>query len=193
MKQLSTEWAHARRGKITASRFGDVLASPETKRYQGYLQEVVDGLRGVPDFDDWEKPWFRHGRQWEDAARGEYEWSRDVSVIQVGFLTHPKYDFIGCSPDGLVEKSWDKGGVEIKAHKSRPAFDKVGENLPAQHKPQVQGCLWITGRDWWDFFSFYQDQNERVSKRLQITPDKDYINMLEQMCLRFWVEVQEQL
>lgn len=193
MKQRSTEWAQARRGKITASRFGDVLASPETKRYQNYLQEVLDGLRGVPDFDDLHKPWFRHGRQWEDAARGEYEWERDVTVTQVGLIVHPDIDFIGCSPDGLVG---DDGGVELKCCKVRAEFDNIltkKGTMREGYKPQVQGCMWVASRGWWDFFAFYQDEHGRASKPLRVERDEPYIGLLHGACLEFWAKVQEKL
>jgi hypothetical protein len=50
----------------------------------------------------------------------------------------------------------DKGGLEIKSPKSpRVHLERlIDKQIPQEYIPQVQGCMWVTGRDWWDFVSF---------------------------------------
>lgn len=191
MQQRTEEWHSARREMITASRFGDVLARPDTKRYQEYLEETIFKIKGVPDFDDDEKPWFEHGIRLEPEARGRYEWESDVEVEEVGFIVHPKYDFIGCSPDFF---SPPDGGGEIKSHVSLKAFlaaesRPVGSGVPPEHKPQVQGSLWITGRKWWDYVSYYSNNGKSMIHIRRVVPDLPYIARLEAACLEFWDKV----
>ncbi len=193
MKQRTKEWKQARLRRITASRIGDVLAAPNTKRYRTYQDEIIDAFLGVPVFDDDEKPWFRHGIEWEPEARGRYEWETGIEVEQVGVIVHPEFDFISCSPDGLVGVD---GGLEIKSRKSLKAhLASVKAGIPSVSQPQVQSSIWITGRKWWDFESFYK--NEETGKTLvhifRTEPNEPYIEKIESRCLVFWDEILKKL
>lgn len=190
--QKQSDWKQDRRGKITASRFGDVLAKPTTKRYQSYLQEIVWELKGVPDFESEDKPWFQHGKDWEDEARGRYEWETNSSVVVPGFILHPKHEFIGCSGDGLIGED---GGLEIKSRKSiKSHLKSVKAGLPSEHRPQVQGCMWVTGRMWWDFESYYKPMKGDPQIHIhRVEADKKYHDRLEQACLNFWKDIQEKV
>jgi len=192
MKQQSQEWSDFRNARITASQFVNVLARPTSKRYRYYMENIIESLLGFPKLES-DAPWFEHGKEWEAEARGLYEWEKDVDVEQAGIIVHPKYDFISMSPDGLVGKN---GGIEIKCHKSlRQYIESQRKGLPTQHIPQVQGSLWITGRKWWDFVSYYKDSSE--TKRLihvhRVEPDKKYHKRLESACLDFWGKIQERV
>lgn len=191
-KQRSPKWKEAREGLITASRFGDVLASPSTKRYQGYMSEIIDNILGIPDFRDNDQPWFRHGKAWEAEARGRYEWETDFDVEQDFFIIHPEFKFVGGSPDGFIKPN---GNLEIKSHKSLKAYLTAENKLPSVNKPQVQGQLWITKREWCDFVSFYK--NEESGKTLlnifRVEPDIEYHKKLEVACVKFWGEITKKL
>lgn len=191
--QLTDGWKESRRGMITASRFGDVLAKPGTKRREQYIQELVWELMGVPDFDDDDKPWFRHGKEWEPEARSMYEWETGREVQLVGSIRHPSLPFVSCSPDGLIG---DTGGLEIKCRTSLDAHLKVAEKGPdSAYRPQVQGSLWITGREFWDFTSYYKApaSGRRLITIYTVEPDPKMFERLEQACLDLWGEVQERL
>lgn len=185
MIQGSEEWDKYRSVRLTASKFGDVLARPDTKRYQEYRQDRIDMLLGAPYFND-EKPWFAHGKAWEAEGRGTYEWKTGVDVAIDGVVTHPKYDFISCSPDG----SPPGGKIEIKSHKVYKQFLAAETKFPANHKPQVQGTLWITGANWLDFVSFYKNDETTLIHIRRIVPDYDYFKRLETACLKMWDEIQ---
>lgn len=193
MKQGTAEWLDARKGMFTASRFADLLADPSTVRYQGYITEVVNEIIGVPDFDDGNKPWFRHGHEWEPEARGSYEFECDVEVVETGFIVSEELHYVGCSPDGLVG---DDGGVEIKSRKSRDAYLKsVAAGVDSIHIPQIQGCMWVTGRQWWDYISYYKapevaDYDMHVHR---VHRAEAYINRLRSACRVAWVEVKRRV
>jgi len=192
MKQGSKEWKAWRGERITSSHFGDVLAGKQTKRRTEYMESIIDNLKGLPQFEEEEKPWFQHGKDWEAEARGEYGWKTQTDPVEVPVIVHPKYDFISCSPDLLVlnEGTW---GGEIKCHKSMRNFT---ENiLPTTHKPQVQGSLWISGFAWWDFISYWRNEEGTKSQISihRVYPDLEYFCKLETACVEFWAEVQEGL
>jgi hypothetical protein len=194
MEQGTAEWLEARRGNFTASRFGDLLADPSTARYQGYITEVVNEIIGVPDFDDGEyKPWFWHGKQWEAEARASYEFETGRTVVEDSLIMSKELYYVGCSPDGLVG---DDGGIEIKCRKSWEAFLKsVEAEVDSIHVPQIQGCMWVTERQWWDYISYFKapesaDYDMHIHR---VYRDEAYINRLRSACRTAWIEVQQRL
>ena len=46
--------------------------------------------------------------------------------------------------------------MEIKTALPHIQIDRLLRGtLPPEHKAQVQGCLWIAEREWWDFASYW--------------------------------------
>lgn len=194
MKQQTNEWYEARRGKLTASRFGDVVAKPSSKRHLQLVTDVVNEIIGVPCLlEDDDQPWFLHGRTYEAEARGTYEFERDVDVEEAGFILHPKYDFIGASPDGLVGKD---GCIEIKSRKSMRAYlASVAAGVEPIHIPQIQGNIWINEREWCDYISYFRNPHTMDFRMHvhRVYRDDRYIERLEMACLSTWEEVQKKL
>src|SRR5690606_18755999 len=103
--QRTDEWFAARLGKMTASRIADVCARTKTgwgasrKNYMADL--VAERLTGkkVEGFTNAAMQW---GTDMEPEARIAYEFYRDSSVSEVGFVPHPSIAETGASPDGLV-------------------------------------------------------------------------------------------
>jgi len=96
-------------------------------------------------------------------------------VTEVGFCMH---DILRCgvSPDGLIG---DDGGIEIKCPKpsTHVKYLRNGK-LPSEYKAQVMGCLWITGREWWDFMSYHPQMPNLL---IRVHRDEEYINQLERL------------
>ena len=86
----------------------------------------------------------------EDEARDLYSFMTDSDPLRVGFVTNGK---AGASPDSLIG---ERGGLEIKTKLPHLLIDLLlkGE-MPPEHKAQVQGCMWITEREWWDFTAYW--------------------------------------
>jgi hypothetical protein len=185
MEQRSPEWREARAGRITASRFGDVLAKPDTKRYRGYVQELAWARIGVPDFSPEDLPWFAHGKEWEDEARGLYEWETGREVERVGIYVHAELPFVACSPDGVSPGR----GLEIKCRKSIAGhMESIRKKVDSIHVPQIQGGMWVCGFDEWDFVSFFKGTLQGSPKRLihihTVERDDKYIARLREACIR---------
>jgi hypothetical protein len=192
--QGSMEWFAAREANLTSSKFSCVVARPTSKKYQEYLADKVNEILGVPNFDDDQnKPWHSHGKEWEDEARISYEFQTGNIVDNAWYIKHPDFDFIGGSPDGLVN---DDGGIEIKCRKSLTAHEKsIDAGMESTHKPQVQGYLWITGREWFDFISYFKDEDLfKTDLHIhRVYADLEYHKKLETACLMFWRNIQERL
>lgn len=158
LEQGSDAWLDARRGLITASVIGQLI-TPQTvkpasndKSRALIAQLAAERITGMSD-DVFVNDDMMRGTLHEPIARDRYAEVNGVTVEQVGFMTCDNWGFtIGASPDGLVG---DDGGLEIKCPRPKAHIQTIlsGE-VPAYHMAQVQTCLLISGREWWDFVSF---------------------------------------
>ena len=163
--QRSEDWYAARLGKATASRFKDAIAALKSgapaQAQRDYLTElVVERLTQQPiqRFQNAAMTW---GTEQEPAARAAYERATGRIVEETGFVAHDTL-MAGCSPDGLVD--WD-GLIEIKCPwNTANHIETLLNGMPAEHIPQTQGQMWITGREWCDFVSY----DPRMPAELQL-------------------------
>lgn len=140
--QGTEEWYRARAGHVTASNMARVIANRGAKGRQGYLLDLVLDMEGV---DNWQAsdppPWFQHGHQWEDWARGWYEYHQDVDVERTGFCEHDDVRWLGCSPDGLTPDVY----LEIKSHKSLTQWRQAVARISRPYLDQCQAGMLVTG------------------------------------------------
>lgn len=155
--QRSEAWYEARRGMPTASRF-DMILTPKTGKPAAAQETLINELIAesvlppqegaiVPATEE-----MYEGMKLEAEARCYYELEQaKAPVTQVGFCIHDSGLF-GCSPDGLVGED---GGLELKVPLAKTHIGYVREGvLPDAYKTQVHGSMIVTGRKWWDFFSY---------------------------------------
>ena len=175
-EQGSIEWMVARLGLPTASQF-DRLLTPKTRKpsaSQGAYRAELVGEWILGQFMEWgTTDWVERGTELEDEARRWYEMAHDVGVDQVGFVLRDD-GLAGCSPDGLVGHD---GGLEIKnlklSHHMKYLLDI--ESLATNYVGQVQGCLYLTGREWWDILSYNPELPPVVCR---VERDEEYIAAL---------------
>jgi hypothetical protein len=178
--QGTPEWLEARRAKITGSRFKDVLARGNGITRTKYIEMLIKERRTGKVIKGYCDSNMEEGQKQEPAARLHYEKVNNVKVQEVGFIEHTGVDYlnyVGVSPDGLVG---DDGGLEIKCPLLKNHKEYIKNNvLPSAHKAQVQGCMWVTERKWWDFVSYCENE-EDVEKYwcVRVYRDQKYINEL---------------
>lgn len=194
--QRTDEWFADRCGHVTASRFCDVLAVGKTgkplKAREDYLMRlVIERLTGQPaeSVDSYAMAW---GRDAEPFARAAFEAETGLIVTESPFVKHPAIEFVGCSPDGLIGKD---SGYESKCPKNSAVhLATIRDGMPEEHKAQVQGCMWVTGRSSWEFISFDPRMPEHLRLyRETIKRDEQFIQHLEAEVLKFLGEVEAQL
>jgi putative phage-type endonuclease len=156
MLQRSPEWLAARAGRLTGSRFSDLMAvtrsGPSTSRKNLIAQLACERMTGTC-VEGYQNDAMRRGTELEPQARAAYEAHTGEIVTEAAFLIHPRLTYVGVSPDGLVGLD---GMVEIKC----PAA--MGKHLEAllsgahatEYAWQVQGQLWVAGRAWCDVTSY---------------------------------------
>lgn len=174
--QGSEEWHLARAGLATASEFSSVLAKGQGKTRLAYLRRVVaERLTGKP-VETYRNGHMDRGNEQEPLARAAYEALTGDLVEQVGFVRHDSL-MAGCSPDCLIGTD---GAVEIKCVLPTVQLETLlcGQ-YPPEHKAQIQGVMWITGRVWVDFVSFSPDMPEHLRTYVfRAQRDDPYITQL---------------
>jgi hypothetical protein len=90
------------------------------------------------------------GHALEDEARQACTPSwRDADPVRVGFMRNGRK---GASPDSLID---DDGGLEIKTLSSAISDRALeAQHSALEHVAQVQGSMWVSERDWWEFVSY---------------------------------------
>ena len=180
VEQGTEEWHEMRRGVITASRFKDVMSkgrgtAPSKTRHAYMLELAAEVLTGnVEHFEP--NKYMQWGTEKEPEAKSMYEFLTDNEVSEVAFIKHDTFN-CGVSPDGLVG---DNGGIEIKCPKTTTQIETfLSGKMPSQHKAQVQGCIWVTERDYWDFVSFDpRIDGEASFFNVRVERDDEYIKEL---------------
>lgn len=157
--QRSEAWFEARRGLPTCSRFDKILTAAKAQRSAGQdtlINELLAESLCPPEQGVIlpMTPEMEAGIKLEAEARCCYELEHaSAPVREVGFIV-ADCGLYGGSPDGLVG---DVGGVEIKCPNAATHIGYVRDGvLPNEYKCQVHGYMVVTGREWWDFFSYHR-------------------------------------
>lgn len=201
--QRSSEWFEQRLGKVTASRVADCMAWGRTDKdgnrkeltaRKNYRENIVaERLTGMPADPE---PYVSYDMKWgianEAIARNVYQLEYRRIVEDAPFVQHETL-LCGASPDGYVidGETGELGLVEIKCLRSANHLYKAIKNqkVPAEHIPQIQMQLWITGRAWCDFIAFDSRLPEGLKIFVQrVERDEEYIKMLEAEVRQFLTE-----
>ena len=170
--QSGDNWLRLRLGKPTASGF-DRIVTPTGKIVTGkgrttYLHELAAEAITQTVHQEYLSDAMLAGQEREMAARAWYSWTRDVEVRRVGFVEDADGRW-GCSPDGLV---LEDGGIEVKCpQRTQYVAALLADNQAQDYMPQIQGCLWVTGRAWWDFVLYTTEPGlPKIVRRIEPDP-----------------------
>jgi putative phage-type endonuclease len=184
--QGTPEWMAARIGKPTASNFDKIVTmdgKPSKQRQKYMYQLAAERLTGQKE-ESFQSAAMQRGIEMEEEARSIYEILTGNTVEQVGLCHRDEKCLYGASPDGLVGED---GLVEIKCPTSAVHVSYLlnGE-LPSDYFHQVQGQLFITGRKWVDFFSYYPGIAPLI---VRVEPDAKFAAALEKELNAFCEEL----
>lgn len=170
--QRSAEWFKEREGKLTASMFGAAAGLGPGSRQQAWRRfyglEVFHGNEAT----QW-------GEDNEPNARAEYMLRVNPLVTETGFVKHPDLEWIGASPDLLIEND---GLGEIKC----PFNQKLYDDIPVYYMAQMQGQLQVTNRLWCDFIVWTPE----LMSVQRVHRSNEYWDWLHLRLADFWCWVQ---
>lgn len=174
-EQGSDEWLAARLGKPSASCFSRLITNSgkPSSSADGYINELIAERltgRSKPFFTT---PWMERGRSLEPDAREAYGFISGNDTLEVGFIVDTTFSY-GCSPDALIGS---EGGLEIKCPAPDTHVGYMRDNQAGVNKywQQIQGCMWVTGRQWWDFFAYHPEMPHVL---VRVERDDEYIAKL---------------
>lgn len=193
-EQGSEEWHKARAGVITASNFeecrkrmksgpnkGDFSGKAKEYAFKLAIERLSGELLSEDKFDTFE---MKRGRELEPEARLKHEQAKGILVDQTGIALTDDRKF-GASVDGLID---DDGSCEYKCFIGPSSLMPIIlHNDISKTIDQVQGQLWITGREWSDFVLYCPALKcvDRDLTIIRVQRDDDYIESLEEDLIKF--------
>lgn len=181
LEQGTDAWRQVRCGRATASVFKSVLAKGEGVMRRKLLYTLAgERITGEPA-ESYSNEYMARGHAQEDDARQMYAFMHDAAPKRVGFILNGEN---GYSPDSLIG---DDGALEIKTATAAIMIEiLLKDQVPTEHKAQIQGGLWISERKWLDVV-IYSPRLPLFVKR--VFPDPDYITNLATEVAAFNVEL----
>ena len=185
-EQGTREWIEHRLGIPTASEFKRIVTNSgklSTSR-DTYIGELLaEWALGEP-MHDFSTEWTERGKFLEPEAFNYYAFQTDMDPQSVGLcLTDDRR--VGASPDGLVG---ELGLLELKCPMAPTHLLYLARGtLPKEYRAQVQGQLWVTGRDWCDFMSYFPKLPPFITR---VYPDPMYHDALSSALPSFNLELE---
>lgn len=180
-EQNSPDWHEARRGIPTASEFECIVKRLKnggvSKERLSYLHKLAGEIVTGDCAEIVTAKNLERGKTYEEEARDGYCFLKNADVHLVGFVRN---EIAGCSPDALIGMD---GGLEIKVAQPHIQIERLLHGgLPDEHKAQVQGNLWITESEWWDFTSYCPKLPQLI---VRVPRDEAYIANLAGCVAKF--------
>jgi len=137
IEQQTPAWHYLRKGKVTGTTLKAIIGTPKARLDAFYT--IVGERLTVGDMDSDERPMDR-GNRLEDEARAMFEFKTGKKVKTVGFCESDENQFIGFSPDGLIDEGSDiyTEDIEIKCPETKNYVKAWFENrVPEEYYAQV--------------------------------------------------------
>lgn len=188
VEQRSDEWFNQRLGIPTASSYNQLITSrgEPSKQARTYIDKLIaQRLTGHRE-ESFSTVHTERGIELEPKAIAWFEFETDLEVTETGFHRHPTIE-TGCSPDGLVG---DDALLEIKAPASHTHVKYLrGGKVPSEYYAQVQGQLWVMGKDHGFFLSYHPEMPKLL---LRVERDESFIQALEEQVIKACETINEE-
>lgn len=146
ISQRSSEWFAARSNRITASIVGAILGNNPYQSRDDVMRDKVRESFGLEvEFQgnaatEW-------GTKYEDLTIQEYFFTTSKHIEDSGLIIHKDYDYLACSPDGLLGED---GGLEVKTpYRAKKAYSL---DEKAYYRDQVMFSIIVADKQYWDFY-----------------------------------------
>ena len=185
VEQGTEEWLQLRTGIITASEMNAILTptlkTANNDKTRQHVWEIAAQRINKYTEPSYIGDAMLRGHADEIIARDLYS-ERYEPVEEVGYITGTiDGATIGYSPDGVCALS--NGGIEIKSRVQKYQVETIVSNeVPIEHRLQLQTGLFVTGWDWIDYISFSGGMPMWV---IRVEPDPEYQDAIHAAVLAF--------
>ena len=176
--QGSEEWIQLKLGVATASNFNKIITaggkeSATLEKYALQLATEATLFSAEPNFKN---EIMARGNELEAEARQVYQ-EETFNIVEEITMFKSDCGNFGYSPDGLVAND---GLIEIKCPLATTHFQYILEDkVPSDYWQQLQGGLWVSGRNWIDFVSYHPNFKEKKLFIKRVERDNNYIYQLD--------------
>ncbi len=176
--QGSEEWTQLRLGVATASNFNKIITatgkeSATREKYALQLATESTLFSAEPNFKN---EIMARGNELEAEARQVYQ-EETFNIVEEITMFKSDCGNFGYSPDGLIAND---GLIEIKCPLATTHFQYIlDDKVPSDYWQQLQGGLWVSGRNWIDFVSYHPNFKEKKLFIKRVERDNNYICQLE--------------
>lgn len=190
-EQGSQEWLDARSIVVTSSMTATVMAKGKgggtsvtrTKYMRSLANSIVTGNLATEGFRSGS---MQEGNLREPESRDYYGMISRNTVEKVGLIYLDEAKRIGASVDGLINED---GNLELKNPNLETHLGYLLDGgMPATYVKQVQGQLWVTGREYCDFVSYHPDAF-KMMHRFRVERDEEMIRKIKTATYQFVAEL----
>lgn len=167
--QYTDEWFNLRGLRMTASH-AQAIGNNGTG-LKTYIYDLLSEYFSGSDAQNFENDHTKRGIEMENAAATAYQLETNYDAKKCGFVIYN--DFVGCSPDLLVN---DDGLAEIKCPSDKHYF-RMFDNIDTKYIWQMQMQMLCCDRKWCDFVAYNPNfDNHLIIKRFY--PDQTMVDKL---------------
>lgn len=187
-EQWTAEWLKLRKGVITWTRLKALASKPSTATYKWLLDELIaEDFAPLPEV--FQNDAMMRWNLLEPQAREEYEDMTWQKVDELWFCLHETKNYLGLSPDWLInywtkKKPFYRKAIEIKCLWAKNHLKYIREDkVPAEHKWQVVNYF-LVNEDLQELDFILYNPDVYVDKlRMHIIPVKreDYAKDIEEI------------
>ena len=154
IKADTLKWKYIRKHKITGSKGAAVLNIGPMTRLDLYKKLI--GINIEPNLDVLNIEAMIWGTMLEPLAKKLFHEIYGKRIYDLGFIEHPKYNFLGATPDGIL-----KNGtlVEIKC----PYTRNINDDIPEHYKIQCQLQMEVWDLNECIFFNVISEKLIKIS------------------------------
>jgi hypothetical protein len=163
--QYGEKYDQLKLGLPTSSNFSRIITpgGEPSRQWKGYAYHLIAERLLGRKVNTYTSPHMERGVIVEIEAAEWYEFAHNMETRKIGFVTNDE-GTIGCSPDRLIGE-W--GLLEIKCPGPPGQVEYLLTGKPHRdHRPQLQGQLWITKREWVDILCWH-DELPRIVVRAE--------------------------
>ena len=151
IEQRSPEWFKQRIGLVTGSSVGAILGCDPFRKPKDVLRAMVRQFHNA-ESEFTGNIATEYGTKFESFAQADFEMETGLNVTETGFHISSEYEWLGASPDGLVD---DGAVLEIKCpYGKRNGSDFKSMIEQPQYYAQMQIEMLATGRNKCHFYQW---------------------------------------
>lgn len=176
--QGSEEWTQLRLGVATASNFNKIITATgkESATLEKYALQLATESTLFSAEPNFKNEIMARGNELEAEARQVYQ-EETFNIVEEITMFKSDCGNFGYSPDGLIAND---GLIEIKCPLATTHFQYIlDDKVPSDYWQQLQGGLWVSGRNWIDFVSYHPNFKEKKLFIKRVERDNNYICQLE--------------